>query len=74
MSTLSSEGVGRPWCEVYSSAVGTTLALVSILMEVGRLLLLQHLLKNLGVRPARYCPPRHRMPVNSSHEGSIFVG
>ena len=35
--------------EVYSSTVGTTLALVSILMEVGRLLLLQHLLKNLGV-------------------------
>lgn len=35
--------------EVISSALGTTLAVVSIVMEVGRLLLLQHLLKHLGV-------------------------
>ena len=35
--------------EVYTSALGTTLALVSIFLEVGRLLLLQHLLKHLGL-------------------------
>ena len=35
--------------ESYTSHVGSALALLSIVMEVGRLLLLQHLLKHLGV-------------------------
>ena len=27
-----------------------------------------------GVGPARYCPPRHMMPLNSRTKGSHFVG